>query len=602
MSIGMLRKVKDVTREVARKAQQLQIGVMQYYSLEDQNQPPDPEVLNRVNTPRIFNLKTDESSSSMQRPLHFYVLGCAGDGKEGQKKVADMMNLIAKNSEAPQFFVMLGDNFYDNGVDSASDPRFESQFHDVYHHPSHQYISGIPYFVVLGNHDHNLHSNFSLSNPGNIEGKIDFKKMAAQVEHTFLGRPKDFLKENDVHINDLRHWNMPSHFYLVRWHNIEMFFIDSNTYAKDYLASFFGDPDPNNQATWLQTHAQNPDTIKMLFLHHPVLTVGKRFYDFDTNTYLSHDDVRRLKEVYAVQGGYNEILRQIIFEKQNISFDSVFAAHDHVMSYHLDRNINKTLCQVTAGGGGGSLQYRETAKDWEKMPFFASDHGFVSVKVTPDLPEKKITFDFHYSLNHYRHLQFDNQNVTPILTSESAHDDAGFEELRTVFLKAYALYMDNSSKRTQGQLGLERITEYHGPWGLSCADNLRNILNNYKQVNILEFMELMQKSFEVRLTQPVSTSLSTIFKTLLLEQLNITYEDYLATHQVDAILPSPSPKDDSSPSQPSQTTTLFTPVLSAHSPHLFFSHGNTSPASVGLITSASEKNLRRLSYSDRSTD
>ncbi len=209
----MLKKAKAVTKEVVRKAQQLQIGVMQYYSPEENPQTIDPEVAQRVTIPRVFNLKTDDSSSSAQKPLHFYVFGCAGDGKEGQKKVAEMMNQIARETSAPTFFVMLGDNFYDNGVDSASDSRFESQFHDIYHHPSHQFISGIPYFVVLGNHDHNLHSNFSLSNPGNIEGKIDFKKMAAQVEHTYQRRPKDFLKNTDVKIEDLRHWNMPSHFY-----------------------------------------------------------------------------------------------------------------------------------------------------------------------------------------------------------------------------------------------------------------------------------------------------------------------------------------------------------------------------------------------------
>ncbi len=357
-----------------------------------------------------------------------------------------------------------------------------------------------------------------------------------------------------------------------------------------------GNPDPNNQATWLHANSQNPDTIKMLFLHHPVLTVGKRYYDFDTNTYLSHDDIRRLKEMYGVDGGYNEMLRQIIFEKQKIFFDTVFAAHDHVMSYHLDRNEDKTrLCQVTAGGGGGSLQHRETAKDWEKMPFFASDHGFVSVNVMPNSTDKKIAFDFYYSTKHHRLIRFDNQSVIPMRSKECLEDEAQ-EELRNVFLKAYAAYMNNSSKRTQGQLGTESITEYHGPWGLSCADNLRNILNNYSPVEILEFMGLMQKSFEVRLTQPVSTSLSTIFKTLLLEQLNISYEDYIATYQAE-IMPLLSSSPDS---EPSQTTTLFTPVLSAHSPHLFF--GNRSPSAIALNTSASEKNLRRLSFSDKSQD
>lgn len=49
----------------------------------------------------------------------------------------------------PSFVVSTGDNFYKDGVTSASDPAWLSSFGDVYSGPA---LSGLPWYAVLGNH------------------------------------------------------------------------------------------------------------------------------------------------------------------------------------------------------------------------------------------------------------------------------------------------------------------------------------------------------------------------------------------------------------------------------------------------------------------
>ena len=48
------------------------------------------------------------------------------------------------------FTVSVGDNFYDTGVQSVSDPQWRTSFEDVYIHPALQ----TPWYVALGNHDY----------------------------------------------------------------------------------------------------------------------------------------------------------------------------------------------------------------------------------------------------------------------------------------------------------------------------------------------------------------------------------------------------------------------------------------------------------------
>jgi hypothetical protein len=579
-------RAKEVAKGVASHVQTIQRSVASMY-VEGTPVVISLEAKKVIHTPRIIDLTISENAADANAPVTFSVFGCGGDGSMTQVQVANMLNEVAGKVPGPLFVVMLGDNFYDNGVDSENDPAFEKKFYEVYHRPEYPFISNLPYFVILGNHDHNLHINLGLT-PGNIHGIIDEKKIAAQVLHTFVHDDKFCYVKDKVHLINLPRWNMPSHFYMLRWQNIEMFFIDSNTYVKDFLAMPQGDED--NQANWLQGHARNPDTIKLIFMHHPLLTVGKRFHHPDTNVYLNPQDIETLKQVYNVEGGYNSILRQVLIDKQGLCFNTVFSAHDHDLFYHLDRENN--LCQITVGGGGGALQNRRTAKDWQKMPFFAKSHGIVNVTITPNTLDKKIIFDFHYGLETYRHVRFDNLSLDPHrpllidADEEEVAADEFINKLRHVFLCSYEEYMNHAQDRMEGTGEMLNFVEYHGSKGLNSADSLRNLLNNFSPVDPDDIIQMITTTFLERKTQPTPTSLSVIFAANMEKIYKQSFESLVTAYQESVYA---REKENSPSTATTPSTVLLSPGLTG-SPFVLFglksAHGS-APDLLGLGSAAS---------------
>ena len=97
--------------------------------------------------------------------LNFLVMADWG-GQDGnpfttpdEVSVAKQMGIIGSQI-SPSFVLALGDNFYDAGVKSADDPRFQETFENVFTAPS----LDIPFYVIAGNHDHH----------GNVSGEIAY--------------------------------------------------------------------------------------------------------------------------------------------------------------------------------------------------------------------------------------------------------------------------------------------------------------------------------------------------------------------------------------------------------------------------------------------
>ena len=78
--------------------------------------------------------------------LQVIVLGDTGTGNEDQLKVADGMAKVCDQAGC-DFVLLLGDNFYPNGVKSILDKQFYTKFEQVYNKIKK------PFFAVLGNHD-----------------------------------------------------------------------------------------------------------------------------------------------------------------------------------------------------------------------------------------------------------------------------------------------------------------------------------------------------------------------------------------------------------------------------------------------------------------
>ncbi len=92
--------------------------------------------------------------------LNFLLLGDWGrNGEPDQTAVATQMGIAAGNLNA-RFVISVGDNFYEDGVASATDPQWQSSFEQVYAAPSLQ----VPWHVALGNHDYH----------GNCDAQIEY--------------------------------------------------------------------------------------------------------------------------------------------------------------------------------------------------------------------------------------------------------------------------------------------------------------------------------------------------------------------------------------------------------------------------------------------
>ena len=88
-------------------------------------------------------------AADIERRRSFVVIGDWGRGTEAQHRVAAEMGRTAAATDA-RFVLAVGDNFYDQGVDSIDDPLWKAMFEDVYTHPALQ----VPWHAALGNHDY----------------------------------------------------------------------------------------------------------------------------------------------------------------------------------------------------------------------------------------------------------------------------------------------------------------------------------------------------------------------------------------------------------------------------------------------------------------
>jgi acid phosphatase len=213
--------------------------------------------------------------------LDFMAVGDAGTGTDGQKWVAGFMEAYAGKNPV-EFVLYLGDNFYPHGVNAIDDPRFQSQFEEIYD----KRVLNIPFYVVAGNHDY--------------EGDV-----SAQVAYT--GKSS--------------RWRFPGLYYTFtitrNGHDLVQFFaIDTTPIVKWY--------DINEQIDRLIDElSRSIATWKILFGHHPIFSNGKHgdYYRmkvlilhileaFDVDIYISgHDhDLQILKPsrkngVYCIVSG-----------------------------------------------------------------------------------------------------------------------------------------------------------------------------------------------------------------------------------------------------------------------------------------------------------
>src|SRR5262245_8242455 len=81
--------------------------------------------------------------------LEFLVTGDTGSKTKNRDRVVESMNRFAQRTR-PSFVLLVGDNFYQDGVASVDDPGWKLHFEE----PFGELAAKIPFYPCLGNHDH----------------------------------------------------------------------------------------------------------------------------------------------------------------------------------------------------------------------------------------------------------------------------------------------------------------------------------------------------------------------------------------------------------------------------------------------------------------
>lgn len=263
-------------------------------------------------------------SSRETAGLAFLVLGDWGRcGEEHQTKVARQMGLEAR-AATPRFVVSVGDNFYENGVESIHDPQWKESFEGVYTADSLQ----VPWYAVLGNHDYH----------GNCEAQIDYTKASSR-------------------------WKMPARYFqctetVSDGCQVDMLFLDTTPMAEmsdDRVVSPAEIQSQNvaAQMEWLKSSLEaSKARWKFVFAHHPVYSGG-------------------------VHGDTPFLVEHLLPLLQKHGVQAYFNGHDHDLQ-HLQAGSVNFFCS-----GAGS-KVRETSKIEFTKFAKGSTSGFVSVALNPD--------------------------------------------------------------------------------------------------------------------------------------------------------------------------------------------------------------------------
>ncbi|EME27847.1 acid phosphatase [Galdieria sulphuraria] len=304
----------------------------------------------------------------------FMVVGDWGrEGHHHQKRVASAMAVLARYVK-PRFIISTGDNFYEDGVASARDKQWNISFENVY---SYRMLENIPWYAVLGNHDH----------LGNYTAQVDYS-------------------------NKSERWNMPRPFFSIPVNSYfgEQYlfvFLDTTPFIKDSygeVARKNGKQSWRLQLSWLEKLLNSSSSRRIFVIGHH-------------NMYSSSIAGERGREELR-------ILLKPILDKYSSRITAYVSGHEHSLQ-HLQPYGVSGIDHFISGGGSKTDNLKDPPKDAEQywydcckvLPFGvqdkdkprslfrASTHGFFIFKVYGNeivaeaySQKAKLLYQYHKSL------------------------------------------------------------------------------------------------------------------------------------------------------------------------------------------------------------
>ncbi|MBL8636110.1 MAG: metallophosphoesterase [Myxococcales bacterium] len=265
------------------------------------------------------------------KTIRFVAMGDTGKGNTGQQQVAAA---IAKKCESSgcDFIQLLGDNIYESGVTSVTDPQWQTKFEMPYASIKQ------PFYVVLGNHDYG----------GNGAGN-EFGKAQWEILYTASSMK----------------WKLPANHYRRTVENVDFFGLDTN------LMMFGRDVDKQRDSlkNWL---ASSTATWKIALGHHPYLSNGPH------GNAGSYDG---LPGVPIVNGkGVKDFFDDNVCGK----VDLYLSGHDHSRQWLVDTCKGTELAVSGAGASGTELKGKNPSR-WQSIGI-----GFLYITIS----DRKLVAEF----------------------------------------------------------------------------------------------------------------------------------------------------------------------------------------------------------------
>jgi len=168
--------------------------------------------------PPVFRVAPEDAR------VRVLAFGDFGTGSAAQKGTAETIGRYHRDHRF-DLALTLGDNFYDRGMESPADPRWETQFEQLYG------PLGIPFYAALGNHD--------WGHPDSPAAEILYSAKSPT-------------------------WRMPASYYTFMAGPVQFFAIDTQSVAlSDKQLEWLDRALANSQARW-----------KIVYGHHPIYSGG----------------------------------------------------------------------------------------------------------------------------------------------------------------------------------------------------------------------------------------------------------------------------------------------------------------------------------------
>lgn len=312
------------------------------------------------------NPQPPQDTDTPPQEVRFIAIGDTGEGNQGQIEVAEAIaNKCA--SDGCDFVVLLGDNIYDNGVDSLEDDQWEEKFEGPYADID------IPFYATLGNHDDGC---LDVMN-------IPFFDICSETE----GAGTQFWK-GDVQIqySDVStKWKMPGRIYDFSQGPAHFFSFDTNTMMWKNATSAF----PDAGARYAEQYpimdeaiANSQSAWKIGFGHHPYISNGAHGNAGDYEGVVlgladsllgSIPGISELTET-ARGGGVKEGVENLVCNR----IDIYLSGHDHNRQWLVSPENCPDTEFVVSGAGAKTKGFDgDNPVHWQD----ASTEGFIYFKI-----------------------------------------------------------------------------------------------------------------------------------------------------------------------------------------------------------------------------